>query len=235
LVASANERFGSGVVVSERLASGEPLYDMVAHMASTTALADLPKLSGLQHIHHMAFRCRDAEQTRWFYEDVLGLPLKLALAFDKDPTGRDFPYMHLFFEMGDGNYLAFFDAPETADESLFRPQDSFNLHVALETDNLETLKAWKKRIREAGRPCFGPIDHEFVKSIYMYDPNGVQVEITTKTDAHDEFVAKDAAKAHEELATWTRRTRALKEKRFDLDLLNQRAIDTSAAYFSKPN
>ena len=38
-------------------------------------------LKPLHNVHHFAFRCRDAEQTRWFYEDVLGL--KLAIAFEE--------------------------------------------------------------------------------------------------------------------------------------------------------
>lgn len=29
--------------------------------------------AGLKGIHHSAYRCRDAEETRGFYEDVLGL------------------------------------------------------------------------------------------------------------------------------------------------------------------
>ena len=34
-------------------------------------------------LHHFAYRCRDAEETRHFYEDILGLPLD-CLARDKD-------------------------------------------------------------------------------------------------------------------------------------------------------
>ena len=36
----------------------------------------------IKNVHHVAFRCRDAEQTRWFYEDVLGLKLAAAMSFD---------------------------------------------------------------------------------------------------------------------------------------------------------
>lgn len=45
-----------------------------------------PSLKALHNIHHAAYRCRDAEQTRWFYEDILGL--KLAAAFEEDKIGR---------------------------------------------------------------------------------------------------------------------------------------------------
>ena len=33
----------------------------------------------LKHLHHVAFRCRDAEETRRFYEDLLGLKLAAGL------------------------------------------------------------------------------------------------------------------------------------------------------------
>ena len=33
-------------------------------------------LKRLGNVHHAAFRCRDAEQTRWFYEEVLGSPAR---------------------------------------------------------------------------------------------------------------------------------------------------------------
>ena len=66
----------------------------------------------LKGIHHSAFRCRDAEETRAFYEDVLGLPVAAALAFEEEPgSGKAHPYVHIFFRMPDGNYIAFFDAP----------------------------------------------------------------------------------------------------------------------------
>ena len=34
-----------------------------------------PAPSAVLRLHHFAYRCRDAEETRQFYEDVLGLPL----------------------------------------------------------------------------------------------------------------------------------------------------------------
>ena len=39
----------------------------------------------VHNMHHTAFRCRDAEQTRWFYEDVLGFKLAAAMVFDEEP------------------------------------------------------------------------------------------------------------------------------------------------------
>lgn len=54
-------------------------------------------------LHHFAWKCRDAEETRRFYEDLLGLPLVHTIQAARVPsTGGECPYVHLFFELGDG-------------------------------------------------------------------------------------------------------------------------------------
>ena len=40
-------------------------------------------------LHHAAFRCRNSEETRAFYEDFLGLPLAGALEIKETKTGRE--------------------------------------------------------------------------------------------------------------------------------------------------
>jgi catechol 2,3-dioxygenase-like lactoylglutathione lyase family enzyme len=165
----------------------------------------------LKGVHHSAFRCRDAEETRKFYEDILGLPLKAALVFEEEPgTGRPLPYMHLFFELGDGNYVAFFDVPGGAHEGKFKMKWGMDLHFAMEVATYEEMMAFKARLDEAGLPCFGPIDHHFVHSIYFYDPNGVNVEITCRDPRHDAIMAEEAAGARAIMAAWTERTKAQK-------------------------
>ena len=99
---------------------GREFHGTVDHLDEMKTPA--PAIKGM---HHMAYRCRDAEETKKFYGDILGLKPAAALAFDKDPSGADRPYMHLFFEMGDGNYIAFFDAPSSADEDHFNRKSSW--------------------------------------------------------------------------------------------------------------
>ena len=53
--------------------------------------------------HHNAYRCRDSEETRGYYEDFLGLRFVNAFEIDE---GRG---LHSFFEMDDGSCLAFFE------------------------------------------------------------------------------------------------------------------------------
>jgi catechol 2,3-dioxygenase-like lactoylglutathione lyase family enzyme len=91
---------------------------------SSTVTDKTAVLRPLGNIHHLALRCRDAEQTRWFYEDVLGLPLAAALSLENSPgTEKQRPFLHLFLELGDGNYIAFFDEPghARASTSLLNP------------------------------------------------------------------------------------------------------------------
>jgi catechol 2,3-dioxygenase-like lactoylglutathione lyase family enzyme len=174
-------------------------------------------------IHHAAFRCRDAEQTRWFYEDVLNLPLAAALRIEDEPgVGRARPYMHLFFELGDGNYLAFFDDPDEARPDHFERAHGFDRHVALTTPREGDLGVWKDLLAARGVTCVGPIDHGFVRSIYMYDPNGLQVEITALAPDYAAIMAQERADARSAVATWSAQTRAHKETVFGAASLDRR-------------
>ncbi len=179
----------------------------MAETLSTSA----PKIAG---VHHTAFRCRDAEETRKFYEDVLGMKLAAALAFDEDPAGRDRPYMHLFFEMADKTYLAFFDVPHTVNEDLFKTKDGMeDWHYAMEVGSKAELDQFKARLDEAGVANFGTIDHHFCHSLYFFDCNGLALEFTYRDANHDVILAEEAASAHEAMRAWTEKTAAIKEER----------------------
>ncbi len=70
----------------------------------------LPSPPPIQQLHHYAYRARDAEETRRFYEDILGLPLYHIIQSDHVPsTGEYCPYTHFFFRLQDGSFIAFFD------------------------------------------------------------------------------------------------------------------------------
>ena len=168
----------------------------------------------INNIHHVAFRCRDAEQTRWFYEDVLGLKLAAAMSFDNlSGTDKKIEYMHIFFELVDGNYIAFFDDPYNAPEDFFVDMNGFDSHVAVEVKSMEHLKAIESKLDFIDWDSF-IINHEFVTSLYIFDPNGIQLEFTTRASEHDKIMAEDAAKAHQEIKAWTSRTRDMKVKKF---------------------
>jgi len=123
----------------------------------------------IKGLHHNAYRCRDSEETRRFYEDFLGLRLAGALEIRETKTGRRTQVLHTFYEMGDGSYLAFFDAPDQPFQ--FKDQHDFDLHIALEVDRATLQRAYEKGKAE-GRDVRGVVDHDFIHLIYFRDPNG---------------------------------------------------------------
>lgn len=197
-------------------------------MSSTAQQSRPGKLAPIPSIHHAAYRCRDAEQTRWFYEDVLGMPLVAAIINEK-PAGRteEIPYLHLFFGLGDGNTIAFFDEPEGATAEQFERIGGFDRHVAFLVDTEEELVAWQKRIQAAGVSCHGPIDHGIVKSIYMYDPNGLQTEICIRAPGYGSAMAQEQKVAVDNIRKWDARTRATKERKFGREALARRTTQPS--------
>lgn len=157
----------------------------------------------VQGLHHFAWRCKDAETTRHFYEDVLGLPLVHVIRKDHVPsTGEYCPYVHIFFRMHDGSHIAFFDlGDDTAAEPSPNTPAWVN-HIALRVADAEALQAMLARLRAHGVEVIGAVDHDgYILSIYFFDPNGLRVELTTET-ASPAVVAGYARDAHAELARW---------------------------------
>lgn len=154
----------------------------------------------IRGLHHNAYRCRDSEATRAFYENFLGLRLAEALEIGETKSGRKTETLHTFYELGDGSYLAFFEAPDMPFE--FKVQQDFDLHIALEVDE-KTLHAMFAKGKAAGIETRGISNHGFIQSIYFRDPNGYVIELTARMPAHAE--AMDPAKngAREKLARWT--------------------------------
>jgi catechol 2,3-dioxygenase-like lactoylglutathione lyase family enzyme len=165
--------------------------------------------TSIRGLYHYAFPCRDAEETRHFYEDILGLPLVNFMQADQVPsTGEKSPYAHMFFEMGDGSYIAFFDLGK--DEM---PKPSPNVpdwvhHFAMEVGSIDEVKAIQAKLDAAGIKVLGIVDHDFIQSIYFFDPNGLRLEVTTRTETPGQLAAY-AREAHEGLRAWTKKKAAL--------------------------
>ncbi len=158
----------------------------------------MSKPPAIQGVYHFAFPCRDAEETRAFYEDLLGLPLAHTMQMTGVPgTDMKFDYAHFFFELGDGSYLAFFDFGQ---QEMPAPTPRMQ-HFAMRVETVADVMAFKARIEAAGIPIQGPVDHEFITSFYFLDPNGLQLEITART--HEEgFLERAGGEAHELLEKW---------------------------------
>ncbi len=153
----------------------------------------------IKKLHHNAYRCRDSEQTRQFYEDFLGLPLAGTLEIKETKSGRKTNTLHTFYRLDDGSHLAFFEAPDMPFE--FKQQHDYDLHIALEVEPGE-LERRLAEGRARGIESRGVSEHGFIRSIYFRDPNGYVIELTAKQPGHDQ--AMDPAKngAREKLARW---------------------------------
>ena len=151
-------------------------------------------------LHHNAYRCRDSEQTRRFYEDFLGLPLAGTLEISETKSGRPTSTLHTFYQMGNGSYLAYFEAPDMPFE--FKTQHDYDLHIALEVER-PTLEAMLAKGRAAGLEVRGISNHGFIDSIYFRDPNGYVIELCAKKAGHDAAMDPVHNGALEKLQHWT--------------------------------
>ena len=153
----------------------------------------------IKGLHHNAYRCRDSEETRRFYEDFLGLPLADAFEITESKTGRKTSVLHSFYRLGDGSYLAFFEVPHSPFE--FKAQHDYDLHIALEVDQT-TLQDMFEKGKAAGIETRGIADHGFVHSIYFRDPNGYVIELSVPTESAADYAVEAEKKAHARLARW---------------------------------
>jgi catechol 2,3-dioxygenase-like lactoylglutathione lyase family enzyme len=154
----------------------------------------------IKGLHHNAYRCRDSEETRAFYEDFLGLPLANAFEIKQTKSGRTTSVLHSFYQMDDGSFLAFFEAPGQPFQ--FKEQHDFDLHIALEVDNKALHEMFAKG-KNAGIETRGISDHGFIHSIYFRDPNGYVIELTARTGEGEEKNLAEAMKAaHQALDMW---------------------------------
>ena len=153
----------------------------------------------IKGLHHNAYRCRDSEETRKFYEDFLGLPLVHTLDIRETKSGRRTSTLHTFYALDDGSCLAFFEAPDMPFE--FKAQHDFDLHIALEVEHA-VLKPMLAKGKAAGIETRGISDHGFIDSIYFRDPNGYVIELTAKRPGHDTAMDPRANGARGRLDAW---------------------------------
>lgn len=167
-------------------------------------------------VNHLALVCKDMAKTVEFYRDILGMPLVKTLDL---PGGRG---QHFFFDIGNGDSLAFFwfpEAPEavpgiSAPEALptqgnfITAHGSMN-HVAINVP-AERFDEYYQRLIDKGVAVTKILNHDhsptqssdemnddvFVRSVYFFDPDGVCLEFAAWTKVFDENdIAHDPAQA----------------------------------------
>src|SRR6202041_3756211 len=118
--------------------------------------------SSARGIHHTALLSSDVERTIRFYQGVLEFPLTEIIE-NRDYEGSN----HFFFDVGNGNLVAFFDFPGL-DLGPYAEVLGGLHHLALSVEPA-VWEGARTRLEEAGVPYH--IDSEI--SLYFSDPDGV--------------------------------------------------------------
>jgi catechol 2,3-dioxygenase-like lactoylglutathione lyase family enzyme len=117
-------------------------------------------------LHHTALISSDVERTVRFYQDVLGFPLTELI------ENRDYPgSSHFFFDIGNGNLIAFFDFPGLDVGPYAEVLGGLHhMAISVEPQKWDELVA---RLTESGVP------HEVHSgvSVYFRDPDGARIEL----------------------------------------------------------
>jgi catechol 2,3-dioxygenase-like lactoylglutathione lyase family enzyme len=152
-------------------------------------------------INHLALVCSDMKRTVEFYEGTLGFPLVMTI----DLLGG--AGQHFFFDIGGGAQIAFFyfpgsppAAPGIASPSVLPGRGDFRTaigsmnHVAIDVSP-EDIDDYRQRLVNAGIDCSPIMNHDhsargyseelhdgvFVRSIYFFDPDGINLEFAAWT------------------------------------------------------
>jgi catechol 2,3-dioxygenase-like lactoylglutathione lyase family enzyme len=122
--------------------------------------------SSARGLHHMALLSSDVERTIRFYQDLLEFPLT-EIFENRDYKGSN----HFFFDIGNGNLLAFFDFPGL-DLGPYTEVLGGLHHVAISVD-----RATWERLR--GKLDAAGVDYqtESGTSLYLRDPDGARLEL----------------------------------------------------------
>ena len=122
--------------------------------------------SSARGLHHVAIVCADVERTVRFYQELLGFPLT-EIVENRDYAGSN----HFFFDIGNGNLLAFFDFPGL-DVGSYQEVLGGLHHIAISMDP-DAWDAACRRLEEAG---IEHVVHSEV-SVYFRDPDGARLEL----------------------------------------------------------
>lgn len=146
-------------------------------MSSTESqpiVVDVRETPAWSGINHLALVTTDMDATVRFYHGVLGARLVATIG---TPDFR-----HYFFEFGSECTVAFF---EYADADLDRftkiagvpdPRAPQFDHLSLNLPDEQALESLQKRLEAHNCEVTEVIDHNFIRSIYFTDPNGIALE-----------------------------------------------------------
>src|SRR6266540_1869529 len=113
---------------------------------------------------HIGLSTLDLDATRDFYEGVLGFE---AVRCDVIKVKEGGQIRHIFFDTGRDQLIAFMEA---------RGVPSAFYHFAFEAGSEAALNEKRNELIARGVKVTDVVDHDWAKSIYFTDPNGMQLE-----------------------------------------------------------
>jgi catechol 2,3-dioxygenase-like lactoylglutathione lyase family enzyme len=135
-------------------------------------------------VHHVGLATLDIDRTIDFYTKKMGWEIAWCDILEPPQGGK---IKHVFFDTGDGTLFAFMSPeqvpgiPTEFATDINSPQNlpGAFYHYALYSDSVEALEAKQRQLRDAGVEVSEVVDHEWCRSIYFRDPNGVLLEYCT--------------------------------------------------------
>jgi catechol 2,3-dioxygenase-like lactoylglutathione lyase family enzyme len=155
----------------------------------------------IRGVNHLALVCRDMARTVDFYQGVLGMPLVKTIEM---PGGMG---QHFFFDIGNGDCLAFFWFPGAPDpvegvvtaaalpgEGDFVTANGSMNHIAFDVAP-ERFDEYRQKLTDKGIHVSHPMNHDdsestvskelypgvYVRSMYFQDPDGILLEFAAWT------------------------------------------------------
>jgi glyoxylase I family protein len=130
---------------------------------------------------HIGLSTHDLDATREFYENVLGFKAVRCDVIKVKEGGR---IRHVFFDTGRDQLIAFMEArgvpgvPEGYDAGITRGLGvpSAFYHFAFEAGSEAGLLEKRNELIAKGVDVTDVVDHDWARSIYFKDPNGLQLE-----------------------------------------------------------
>ncbi|MGW8202268.1 VOC family protein [Sphingomonas bisphenolicum] len=156
-------------------------------------------------LHHFNYVCRDHEETRTFYEDVLGIPLvSFFCEVEQVPGLGEVVLGHAFYGLADGSQIAimnFPNHPDMREPALEAARTLPNtIHLAVNVTAKVQERA-REKLTDAGVE-FMEVDHGVVRSIYFRDPNGITIEYTVDPTNVAELSEYALRTAHENMRAY---------------------------------
>jgi catechol 2,3-dioxygenase-like lactoylglutathione lyase family enzyme len=125
-------------------------------------------------INHLALVTGDMDATVRFYHGVLGARLIATIGTPQ--------FRHYFFEFGPQNTVAFFEYTGIPVDSFAKPAGvpdpravQFD-HLSFNLPDENALLALRDRLKAAECEITDVVDHDFIRSVYFTDPNGIALE-----------------------------------------------------------